>query len=337
MRRFIRRAALAWALAATAATAHAQGAPLEDATLALPTTSLTFTVVYVAEAQGFFERAGLRLKSVVISGVGSANALIAGNVEFTMITASVFSRAVVHGQRMLAIANLLDRPMQELVLRKDIADAAGFDAQAPLAERAKILRGRTIAVDGILTNIHAFARLVVIRAGLDPERDIRIAPMAATSMPGALESKAVDAFTSSLPWTNGEVLSGHAVTVASSPRGDLPEYLPFAYLLVVTRPEVCRDRRTLCEKMVTGLVAAAQFIHEHPQETFAIAKKKFDQMGDDVLRDALAIITPATPLHPVVTVEELRNSESFNAAAGVVKPEETLKSYDGIFTDEFVR
>jgi NitT/TauT family transport system substrate-binding protein len=38
-----------------------------------------------------------------------------------------------------------------------------------------------------------------------------------------------------------------------------------------------------------------------------------------------------------VTQAGLENAELFNIQAGLLKPEEKLKSYDGLFTDAYVR
>ena len=318
------------ALAAPAARA-------EDTSLALPATSLTFTAAYVAEDEGFWKEQGLEVKEVDIQGVGAPNAVIAGSVDFTVTTASTFGRAAARGQRMLVIANLLDRPMMELVLRKDVADAAGFDAKAPLAERAKVLKGKTIGIDGVYTNLHAYTRLVAIRAGLDPETDIRVAPMVAPNMPAAMQTKAIDGFTSSLPWTIDAVQSGTAVMVASSPRGDLPEMLPFNYAVVMTRPNLCADHRPVCEKMAHGFVLANQFIHDHPQDVVALVKSRFATMSDAILTASVDTIRSAAAIPPVPTVDGFKNSEQFNVNAGVTKPEEALKSFDGLYTTEFVK
>jgi hypothetical protein len=44
---------------------------------------------------------------------------------------------------MLAIANMIDKPVWVTVVGKESADAAHFDPKAPLAQRAKILAGKT--------------------------------------------------------------------------------------------------------------------------------------------------------------------------------------------------
>jgi hypothetical protein len=40
---------------------------------------------------------------------------------------------------------------------------------------------------------------------------------------------------------------------------------------------------------------------------------------------------------PVVTKESLNNADDFNVEAGMMKADVKLKSYDGLYTDEFVK
>jgi hypothetical protein len=107
--------------------------------------------------------------------------------------------------------------------------------------------------------------------------------------------------------------------------------------VLVTKPETCEKRRSVCEKMGRAFAAAAAFIRDQPDATLAVLKKRFPAMSDAVLAGSLDVIRAATPSPPVVTQKGIENSEQFNIDAGVVKREETLKSYDGLFTDAFVK
>lgn len=323
---------LGWSALLVAASGRA-----EETSIALPAVSLTFTPAYVAAAKGFWRDQGLEVKELLIQGVGAPNAVIAGSVDFTLTTASTFGRAAARGQRMLVIANLLDKPMMELVLRKDFAEARGFDPKVPLAQRAKVLKGATIGVDGIYTNLHAYAELVAIRGGLDPEKDLRVTPLPAPSMPAALKTKAIDGFSSSLPWTIDAVQSGEAVMVASSARGDLPELVPFNYSVLMTRPSLCAEHGSICAKMAHGFVLANRFIKDHPQETVALVKLRFPTMSDAILTASLDTVRGAIAIPPVPTLKGFENSEQFNVNAGVTKPSEALTSFDGLYTTEFVK
>jgi ABC-type nitrate/sulfonate/bicarbonate transport system substrate-binding protein len=324
------------ALSLPAVPGLAQTKALETS-IALPTISLTFATSYIAEDAGIWEKEGLKVTTRLISGVGAPNAVIAGSIDFTLMTGSTFARAAVRGQRMFAIANVVDRPMVEFVLRKDVAEAAGIKPGMTLANRAKALRGKTIAVDGVQSAVHAFMMLVARKGGVDPEKDIRLSPMAPASMLPALTNKGIDGYAASLPWTTQALARGDAVMLASGPGGDLPEYTPSAYIVLATRPQVCQEQRALCERMARSFKAAAQFINEKPEAALDLLKKRFRQMDPALVAAAFAVSRAATPKDVRISAKSLDNSQQYNVNAGVLKAEDLLKSYDGLFTDEFVK
>ena len=204
----------------------------------------TSSSAFIAEDAGFYKK-GLKVSHRTIVGVARANAVIAGAADFTIGTGPVFLRAAASGQRLLAIANLIDRPLVELVLRKDVADAAGITEKTPFAERAKALKGKTIGIQGVGSIVHAWERLVVNRGGLDVEKDVRIAPMDPPGMLAGLQTKALDGFATSLPFTTEAVVKGAAIMLASG-ASDAPDLLPFAYGLIYTRPDMCSKEREKC-------------------------------------------------------------------------------------------
>ena len=120
---------------------------LHDATLAVPAFSLSFSLQYLADDLGLWQKHGLKVKSQLIAGVGSANAVISGSADAADASPPVVTRAAAHGQKLTAIGALQDHLFVSLSLRKDLADAAGFDPKAPLEKRVQVLKGRTIAVE----------------------------------------------------------------------------------------------------------------------------------------------------------------------------------------------
>src|SRR5262249_5074485 len=140
-----------------------------DVIMALPALTLTFSSAFVAEDAGFYKAEGLKVTTRNIVGVGSPNAVLAGSAHFTVGTGPVFLRAAGQGQKFLAIANLIDKPLVELVMRKDVAQAAGITEQTSAADRAKALKGKTIGIQGVGSIVHAWERYVVNRGGLDVE------------------------------------------------------------------------------------------------------------------------------------------------------------------------
>ena len=304
---------------------------------AIPALTLTFSTHFVAQDAGFFKKEGLKVTDRNLVGVASVNAVIAKSADFTMGTGPIFLRGAAQGQRMLAIANLVDRPLVELVLRKDVADAAGITDKTPVADRAKALKGKTIAIQGVGSIVHAWQRYVTNRAGLDVEKDVRIAPMQPPEMFPALQNKAIDGYTTSMPFTTQAIVKGAAIMLASS-TFDAPELLPFAYALVYTRPEVCKEKRDLCARMARAYVGAAKMIQEKPDEVFeTILKKRFAKMDPDLLVIAWKVVQKAHAKDIRVNVRQLENSQKVSLDAKLLDPKDALKSYDGLFTDEFVK
>ena len=82
----IRLAALAAVLMAAPADAQ-PGAAAENVVLAVPNVALTFAPGYLAEDLGLFTKHGLNVKSVVITGIGSTNAVISGSADFAQASA----------------------------------------------------------------------------------------------------------------------------------------------------------------------------------------------------------------------------------------------------------
>src|SRR5262249_16082819 len=271
------------AIAATLAMTplHAQ-TKVEEGVMAVPVVALAFSLGYLADDLNLWEKHGVRIKTVQISGIGAMNAVIAGSADFTQSSGSAVTRAASRGQKLLGIVGTLNRPSVPIVLRKDMASkdmATGFDPKAPLDMRVAALRGRTIAVDAINSVIHAYLRYVARRAGIDPE-EIRVAVLQPPNMLAALQAKQIDGFAMAPPWVQKPVLDGEAVMVASGPGGDPAELAPFANTLVATRPETCAKRKALCEGVGQTFREAASVMLDRPSEALALLKKRFPQIDE---------------------------------------------------------
>jgi ABC-type nitrate/sulfonate/bicarbonate transport system substrate-binding protein len=308
-----------------------------DVVMALPAQTLTFTTVFVAEDMGFFKKEGLNISFRNLVGVASPNAVISGSAHFTFTTGPIFLRAAAQGQRFFAIANMIDRPMVEIVLRKDVAEKAGITDKMTMEERAKRLKGLTIAVQGVGSIVHAWERYVVAKGGLDVENDVRIAPMDPPAMLPALESNQVDGYTTSMPFTTQAVQKGVAIMLASSVT-DAPELVPFAYGLVYTTPDQCKKNRELCARMARAFAAAGRMVQEQPDKVFEeVLKKRFPKIDPALLKASWDVTQRAHAKDFRVTKAMLDNSQKVSIVAKLLDPKDELKSYDGLYTDEFLK
>ena len=328
-------AAVAFAFA-VAAPARAQGVHLVDIVLANPSVSVALSASYIAEDLGIFEKNGLAVKVVVIPGAGATNAVISGSADFTEASSTSIIRAAARGQRLLAIVETSNRPSVQVALRKEFADAGGFDPKAPLATRAALLRGRIIAVDATGSLVNAYVLLLLKRAGIDAAT-MQIPTMQPQNMLAAFETKQIDGFAMPPPWPLVPVTEGTAVLLASGPNGDPADLDPFANSVIATLPATCRDRQPLCVAVGKSFVEAEIYLHAHPAESLALLKKRFATLDDKVLAAAFDAIRAISPSPPVVSVKGMENADILNVEAGLLKPEDKLASYEGLTTDAFVK
>ncbi len=329
-------AAVALALGATLANPVPARAEDDHAVMALPGEGLQFLAYYVAEDLGFFAQQGLEVKHLVLAGIASFNAVISGSADFSFSSGAALTRAAAHGQRMLAIAQMANLPPWDIVIRKDIADAAHFDPKAPLAVRAKILQGRTMGVGGINALDHAYLRIVAKSGGFDPE-SMTVSAMAPGDTLAAFARKAIDGFVSAPPWVQQVEDDGSGVAVAIGPDGEPPSLVPIGGVVLVTRPQLCAEHRSVCMKMGHAMVLTAAAVHERPKDVLAVLTKRFDKIKPSVLERSLTSLVKVTPRVPTVDPKAVRQGDEINVEAGFMKADDLLSSYDGLSTDEFLR
>ena len=332
-RRALTGSALVLALA-LGGTAEAQ--QLEKTSVAIPAVSFAFTADYVAEDAHLYEQSGLDVKIQFLAGNAGFNALIGGAVDFSFSSGTNLDRAAAKGQKMLAIANMNNLPPWDIIIRKDIADAAHFDPKAPLAERAKVLKGRTIVIDGINSAAHSYLRVIAQAGGVDPD-SITVTALQPQEMLGAYARHQVDGISLGPPWPQTIEHDGGAVVIASGINGDPSWLSPIGSATVITRPQFCVDHRSVCEKMGHAMILASNYVHEHPAESLAILEKRFDKTDKAVVAASFEVMRKAMPRPPTVTAEALSNADQINVVAGFIKPEDKLKTYDDLFTNEFLR
>lgn len=302
-------------------------------TLAIPVNSTSFTFAYVADAIGAWKQEGLDAEVRLIPGLGATNAMLSGQVEFSAGSGQSAVLATARGQKPLIIATMQDRLTFEVVVSKAIAEAT--PPTASIEERAKALKGKTIAVDAVGSIQQGYAKYIVAKGGLNPDTDATYTPIQSPAMTAALAAGRVDALSAVPPWSTQAVSEGAGVMYVSSPQGDLPELAPFAVTAIATRPEYCQQNADICKKFVKGLQNAVTFIHEHPDKALEIMKTKFADMDQAVLEAGFKYAEAATPKTIQTSDVMLENAKLLAAQSGALKPDEKVPPVSQIYTNDY--
>lgn len=323
-------------MAAFALFAMPARAQEEHATLAIPGRNVLFLTRYIAEDEHLWQKQGLDVKILNIIGIGSMNAVISGSADFSMSSGPSITRAYARGQKLVALATAIDQSGQSIVIRKDIAEAAHFDPSAPLSVRAKILKGRTLAIGGVGAIPDIVLKAVAKDAGLTRD-EVVATPMQPPEFMAAFARKQIDGFANSPPFVEEVLLNGTGVLVSDARKGEPTEYSPVSAALLLARADFCPAHKSICTKMVHGIVEAARFIHEHPKQSVAVMKKHFGTYSDKVLEAAYQSVKAMTPMLPTTSVQELENADNMNVAAGFMTASQKLKNYSVVIDNEFTK
>jgi ABC-type nitrate/sulfonate/bicarbonate transport system substrate-binding protein len=332
-------AAVALAVAALARPTTAQ-----EVTLALPATNLGFAPAYVAAANGYWSKAGLTVKMPVISGIGAMNAVLSGSAEFCVSSGLTIVRANIRGQKVVQIVNTQEGLIEELVIAKNIADAAKITMASPMQVRAQAIKGKKIAVGGTPNALpHGYLRLFASKGGIDPERDVQIAIMQPDAAHAALRAGSIDGFVETLPQPLSAIKDGSGVLISSGIRGgpndagEFPDYSPLALNGVMAKPDYCDKNSATCERMVSGIVQGMAFMHDHPKESIEILKKAIPGMDPGVFDQAYALIVKGTPRNGRSDEARFAKAQEVMVVARMIKAEEKLKSFETIYTNKYIK
>ncbi len=325
-----------FALAGATFVASSARADSAQVTLALPSVNISFTSLYLAEDLHLWADQGLEVKTIVIPGVGTNNAVINGSVQFAIGSSDAITRAWAHGQHMQAIGSGVKKTMEWVMIRKDIADAAHFDPTAPLSERAKILKGRKIAVTSIGSLPDAVLRSVAAEAGIRAD-DIVISTMLPPEIVAAWKTKQIDGFSNAMPYAQQVMADGSGVTVSDPTKGEPTKFFPIAASLVTVRADYCPAHAELCTKFMNGMVAGIKIVVTDREKTMAEMKKRFPAYSDAVLGMAYDALKDAVNYPPRVDPKAMENGDRMNIAAGFLKPDEKLKDYQPLIDNGYIK
>jgi hypothetical protein len=89
--------------------------------------------------------------------------------------------------------------------------------------------------------------------------------------------------------------------------------------------------------MGEAMVKAAVYVHQHADETKKILAKRLNITDPAIIDDMYRVVVAGTSLTPTLDADELSAAEELNVEAGFMPADQKLKSYDGIFTNEFVK
>lgn len=209
---------------------------------------------YVAMDKGFFRNEGVRLEvTVPTTGKAGLQMMTAGSVDLAGAGGMPVIEAILNGQSLWILAALSQ-------------DGRHFGLVVPVdVEHFEQLKGKRVAVT-LGTTPDLFVRTMLLGAGLT-RTDVIWVGMRPDEMPHALASGHVDAAGTFGPFLTqtAAALPGARILYAAGTFLD--------YWLLVASTEVVRSKPERVRKVLSALIKAVHYMHQHPDESKRIVSR----------------------------------------------------------------
>lgn len=242
----------------------------------------------IAQKMGWFAESGIQIELVPIAGATDCVKFLATK-QVDFVLASVEPLALIRGQGVKA--HIFYTSLQGFIFRIAVPE------NSPVRTFAD-LRGKSIGVQSMGAAAVIFARGVAARAGLDPDRDVRIVVVGEGAQTAALVRKGeVDAVSQ---FDTGQAMlenAGIALRFLDSPETD---GFPSGGLMALD--ETLRTQRKQAVALARGYAKGTIFLIANPEAAIRILWDVYPQakpMGKDeavALKDELHIIAARVPI-----------------------------------------
>ncbi|MDT2005677.1 hypothetical protein FXW78_14655 [Rhodococcus opacus] len=237
----------------------------------------------------FAERFGLDFERVDIAGSGSSNqmaAILSGDADIAGAGSNTVVDAYLGGADIQVIAGDGDI-IQSLVVSNNAIERFGVDVDADPRDRVRALRGMKIGAGPTGSAGNSALRVVLNDAGLDPDRDVTLVPLADTgsAVAAGLEQGTFDATWA--PVGSGEVAvtRGNATTLVSVPAGEAPALDGYVCNVIFAPTRFIEQNPELVGRIREALAEATRMTKEEPEAAGQILKNSIYSGMDQAVFD----------------------------------------------------
>jgi NitT/TauT family transport system substrate-binding protein len=323
---------------AAAAAGPAQKAPAQSlgkVTIALPSLSLSFSPVVVADKMGFFKQQGLDVELVQAgSGSKAAAAVIGNSAEIGASDFGDMVGAVEKGQDVRIFAGFTVRPTNGLVVKKEVADRLGINSAMPIEQRVQALKGLKLAISTPGSGTDNTQRYILRNYGLDPERDVEILTTGSVVNALATFAKgAADGTTLSSPSTEQAVLRNGAVYVVKTSDGEIPAFKDQAQQGFWSTGKWLDANPEKATAATAAIWQALEYIRTNPVEAGKVVRDEaWAETEQDVFDEAWKTVMTAYADTPALT--QARVESLIQWSSGIEGHPATVK-WDALATNKF--
>ena len=272
----------------------AQGAEATRLRAGFASPSINVAMLWITKEGKLFDKNGLDVEVLYLESTLAQKALIAGNIDFAMMTAINMSAPKLAGADLIMLAGFVNKFTYRLVSRPEISSPAE-------------LKGKRIGIFRFGSAADRASRLLLAKLGLDPEKDVTyVQTPGADPARIAAMSKIIDAALLNPPYYKHAVNGGMKI-LANMAEMDIP----IQHIGLVTSQKFLSASPDVNRRILKSFLEGIHLMRTNP----ALAKK--------ALSKYMRSTDPA----------ELEESYQLLKSLVAVKPYPTLEGFKTVFAE----
>lgn len=249
--------------------------------------SLNVAILWVTHEGKLFEKNGLEVEPLYLESTLAQKAMIAGNIDFAMMTGNNMAAPRFAGADLIMLAGFVNKFTYRLIVRPEIHTAAD-------------LKGKRIGIFRFGSVADRASRILLTRLGLDGERDVtyvqtpgadsaRIAGLLGNTLDGALLN----------PPFYKQALAGGMKLIANMAEMDIP----FQHIGYVTSQRTIAKQPEVVRRTVKSFVDGIHLMRTNPKLTKR-ALAKYMRINDAKdLEESYQLMRSLIPVKPYPVLE----------------------------------
>lgn len=263
------------------------------------TTNLQFLNFWIAAGAGYFEDAGLDPELVVPPMPGQTpQLLLQGQVDVTVLQASLFLGMIGEEHPVKLFTNLLTNDPINLIVDGDVADDRGLSPTDPLPDRLQAMGGLRV---GAAENVVNRLEVLFASVGLDAHEVVDVVDLHGPEQIPALTDGTVDALYTHTPFMEQALVDHGALLLVNQSAGEVPEQAGLAIHAMVSTSGYIEDNPSATFRVTRALYRAQRLLHEDPEAAVqALLDSGVPNLVETRVEALVDIYRPAVPRRPMV-------------------------------------
>ncbi|MDD9148400.1 ABC transporter substrate-binding protein [Sporolactobacillus sp. CQH2019] len=253
----------------------------EKIVIAEPVHLIAYLPLYAAIDKGYFKQEGLNVSTITATGGAHVTTVVSGDAW-----------GVIGGPDSTQIANA-GKSKDPIVSVVNVVDRANVylmaNSKLQLKDRsdkglAAFLKGKTIAAGRYGGSPDLLTRWLLIKLGLNPEKDVKLEEQGDAAAAVSLVSQGqADIANGAEP----QITEGIKKGAWSEPFYGFPSLGDYAYSVISVKQSTIKKEPQTVQKFVNAMLKGLKLINENKNEALKILKKEFPTTSEASLKAAL--------------------------------------------------